>query len=268
MRMRTAAVSVLLVLAATGLLAAHELFLRLETYFVPADTEIRVLVLNGTFASSEAPVAADRLLDLSLAGARGRVAVPRERWQPRGDSTWLALRTGVPGTYVLGASLAPRELSLSAPDFNTYLEHDGIPDVLAERQRTGQLGRAVRERYHKHVKAIIQVGDRRTAAFGAVLGYPAELVPLVNPYGSAGDSLAFRVLVDGRPVASQLVLAGGDVQGRPLPETSARSDSLGTVRFASRAPGRWYVKFVNMRPSTLPGVDYESKWATLTFETR
>jgi hypothetical protein len=32
--------------------------------------------------------------------------------------------------------------------------------------------------------------------------------------------------------------------------------------------GRWYVKFIHMVRVTEPGLDYESKWATLTFETR
>ena len=37
------------------------------------------------------------------------------------------------------------------------------------------------------------------------------------------------------------------------------------VRFALSAPGRWFVKFIHMVPGT-GRVDYESKWATLTFE--
>lgn len=31
------------------------------------------------------------------------------------------------------------------------------------------------------------------------------------------------------------------------------------------APGKWYVKFIHMDRATEPGLDYESKWATLTF---
>jgi len=32
--------------------------------------------------------------------------------------------------------------------------------------------------------------------------------------------------------------------------------------------GRWYVKFVHMVHGTQRKLDYESKWATLTFEVR
>jgi hypothetical protein len=34
------------------------------------------------------------------------------------------------------------------------------------------------------------------------------------------------------------------------------------------AAGKWYVKFIHMVRATEPGLDYESKWATLTFEVR
>lgn len=254
---------------AVAALAAHDLFLKLDTYFVPPDTTIRVAVLNGTFQASEAPVARDRLTDLSLIGAAGRTTLAREAWAPIGDTTWLALRTGAAGTYVVGASTAPRELALAAADFNAYLEHDGIPDVLEERRRRGELDRAVRERYHKHVKAILQVGRRRTDAYRTPFGYPAELVPLANPYQvGAGDTLALRCLVDGIPAPNQLVIAGSERAGRALPEIRARSDADGVVRVALVSPGRWFVKFVHMERAALPGVDYESKWATLTFEVR
>ena len=268
MRKRFVAVAVLLVISATILLA-HDLFLKLDSYFVPPNTLVRVAVLNGTFSNSEGAVTADRLLDLSLVGPSQRRPIPRESWTPVGDTTWLTLQTGTSGTYVIGASLSPRQIALSAEEFNGYLKEDGIPDVLGARTRDGELGRAVRERYQKHVKAILQVGDVRTGAFGAVLGYPAEIVPTANPYDlGAGDTLGVQCLVDGLPVAQQLVIAGGETDGRAIEETRARSDANGMTRFALRTPGKWYIKFIHMAPVTGDSVNYESKWATLTFQVR
>jgi hypothetical protein len=265
---RFAGALVLVMVTATVLLA-HDLFLKLDTYLVPPEATVRVAVLNGTFTSSEAAVAPARLRDLSVVGPTGRRALSRDAWKPAGDTTWLTVRTGAPGTYVIGASLTPRELSLSADDFNAYLKEDGIPDVLEARTRRGELDRPVRERYHKHVKAILQVGEARTDAFATPFGYPAELVPLANPYAlKVGDTLAFRCLVGGRPVAQQLVIAGGEHDGRAMQEVHARSDGDGVVRFALGAAGKWYVKFIHMQAASRDSVDYESKWATLTFEVR
>ena len=261
----------LLLLATTSLLLAHDLFLKLENYFVPPRTAVRIAVLNGSFTASEGPVAPDRLRDLSVVGSAGggRVALPRDAWRSSGDTTWLTLTTGAPGTYVVGASLLPREIALAAKDFNAYLEEDGIPDVLAARTRDGELTKDARERYQKHVKAIFQVGDLRTRAFETVLGYPAEIVPLTNPYFTiVGDTLAVRCLLDGRPVAQQLVIAGGHQGATPIPEVRARSDTQGVARFVIRTPGKWYIKFIRMTPVQGDSVNYESKWATLTFQVR
>jgi len=77
-----AAATVALVVIATTL-GAHDLFLRLEQYFVPANAEVRVHVLNGTFSRSEGAVTRDRLraLDLeclSKPAFGNRVASPHE----------------------------------------------------------------------------------------------------------------------------------------------------------------------------------------------
>ena len=258
-----------LLLATATLLYAHDLFLKLETYFVPPNTAVRVAVLNGTFSSSEGAVTADRLLDLSMVGPTERRAIPHQSWKPAGDTTWLAVQTGAAGTYLIGASLSPRQIALSGEDFNSYLKEDGIPDVLDARTRNGELNWPARERYQKHVKALLQVGDARTNAFRTVLGYPAEIVPLDNPYRSRiGDTLAFRALVDGKPVVNQLVIAGGEHNGRAMEEVRARSDTAGVARFALSAPGKWYIKFIHMVPVSGDSVNYESKWATLTFQVR
>ena len=258
-----------LLLATTSLLFAHDLFLKLETYFVPPRTPVRIAVLNGSFTTSEGAVTPDRLRDLSIASAGGRVALPRDAWRPQGDTTWLTLTTGAPGTYVVGASLLPRQIALAAKDFNAYLEEDGIPDVLAARTRDGELTKDARERYQKHVKAIFQVGDLRTRAFETVLGYPAEIVPLTNPYFAiVGDTLAVRCLLDGRPVAQQLVIAGGERDSTRIPEVRVRSDTQGVARFVIRTPGKWYIKFIRMTAVQGDSVNYESKWATLTFQVR
>ena len=268
MRKQLVAAAILLVASAT-LLLAHDLFLKLDRYFVPPNASVRVAVLNGTFVASEGAVSPERLLDLSVVGPAERRTIPRASWQPSGDTTWLTVQTGAPGTYVIGASLSPRQIALSGEDFNSYLKEDGIPDVLDARTRTGELGKAVRERYHKHVKAVLQVGDTRTNAFTTVLGYPAEIVPLTNPYAARiADTLAVRALVDGRAVVDQLVIAGGERDGQKIGEIRARSDSAGVARFALTTAGKWYIKFIHMVPVVGDSVNYESKWATITFQVR
>jgi len=102
-----------------------------------------------------------------------------------------------------------------------------------------------------------------------VFGYLAEIVPLDNPYAiGRGTALRVRCLVDGRPVGKQIVLWAREREGKTLEQRSTRTDSAGVAVVTLDAPGKWYVKFVHMVRATEPGRDYESKWATLTFEIR
>lgn len=261
--------SALLLVASVAL--AHDLFLKLDTYFLEPRARVRIPVFNGTFSKSEGFVAPERLADLSVVSSEGRTRLSAATAWSRGpdSASLLSVELGDAGTYVVGVSTRAREIELRAEAFNAYLEEDGLPDVLEARRASNELGKGVRERYSKHVKAVFQVGQRRTPDFGAVVGYPAEIVPLENPYGiSRGTPLRIRCLVDGRPIGNQTVLWGGEKDGQPLAQRSTRTDADGVAVVTPDQAGRWYVKFIRMVRSTEAGLDYESKWATLTFEIR
>jgi uncharacterized GH25 family protein len=260
-----------LLLVGAAIASAHDMFVQPERFFVEENKEVLVRVLNGTFSKSENSIARVRVRDISVVSPAGRAQVDTSDWSVAGDTSTFRVRTGGPGTYVLAASTRPSVIALAAHDFNQYLRDDGVPDILAARRRAGRLETPARERYSKHVKALLQVGGVRTAQFATELGYPAELIPLENPYSlRPGSSFSVRTLVDGRPVANQYVLYGGRTpNGARIAPRSARSDSAGVARVALRGRGTWYVKFIHMAP--VEGdttVDYESKWATLTFQVR
>ena len=270
MKRRILLVIVSLCVAAT-VAQAHDLFFRMTTFFVPVNASLRMNVLNGTFSTSENSVTRDRLRDLSVVSPAGRSRVDTASWTPSGDTTAFYLRTGAAGTYVVGASLLPREITLSAKDFNTYLEEDGIPDVLEARRKSDDLDKGATERYAKHIKALVQVGAERTGDFATVLGYPAELIPLDNPYSLRARSvLRVRAMVDGKAVPNQLVVWGGRFrnEGR-FTQRTTRTDSEGIARVRLENAGQYFVKFISMSPyQGAEKIDYESKWATLTFEIR
>ncbi len=265
-RRTLAALAALVAVTATAL-GAHDLFVKMDSYFLAPDMPVSIPVLNGTFQVSLNSITTDRIADISVLSEAGRERIDTAHWVAETDTSYLEIRTGEPGTYVMGVSTLPQEIGLDGADFNEYLAVDGIPDVLVERARDRELDKEARERYSKHVKAVFQVGERRTGALDAPLGYPAELIPLVNPYTlSVGDEMMVRALVDGEPVAGQLVLTGGEGARGMFEEWSGRTARDGVLSFPITASGRWYVKFINMRKSPKDDIDYESKWATLTFE--
>lgn len=257
-------------------LMGHDMFLVLQNHEVAAESQVTVELYNGTFDKSENSIDRDRMIDVSIVDGAGETRHPgTSQWRESDNITFLDFTTGDPGTYVVGVSTASRMIELSAEDFNEYLQHDGVLDVLAAREKEGILDRGARERYSKHVKTILQVGEGTTDSHLQLLAYPIEIVPQTNPAElQPGDTLRVLVVEEGQPVAGQRVYASyegfhqhGD-DGGHQEAVKTRTDSRGVAEIDISRAGHWYVRLIRMVPVDETDADYESNWATLTFQVR
>ena len=265
----------LLLLAIVSVVAtagyAHDLFLRVDTYFLQPNSKATVRLMNGTFQKSDGIVRRERMRDVTVMTPTGSASplLDANAWQDGDKTTSLLLQTSAAGTYLVAVSTKPREIELKAADFNDYLNHDGIPDTLAQRRQDGELGKDVRERYSKHVRAIFQVGDKRSDDYRRLLNYPVDIIPQQNPYSlKAGQTIWVLCLLEGKPIANQFVMAGWESRGGKLHTLNTRADANGIARIKLRGAGKWFIKFIHMTPLSEPNLNYESKWASLTFEIR
>jgi uncharacterized GH25 family protein len=262
-----AATAVLVALGVASL-CAHDLFFRAPRYHLRPNADALVDVLSGTFSKSENAITRDRLADLSLVTPGGRLAIDRDRWSDQDPKSTVRVSTTTPGTYVLGAAIHPRMLSLAGKEFNAYLKEEGIDDILSKRAAQGRLQEASRERYSKYLKAMLQVGDAPGDAYATLLGYAAEIVLEQNPYAlRPGDTVTVRCIVDGRPWAGKAIFAGGrrgSTETRFEPQRLV-TDEQGRATVRITGAGIWYVKFVAMTEVTDAEADYESKWSTISF---
>lgn len=196
----------IIALLALVLFCSHDMYLKMDTYFLESNTKATIQLFNGTFEKSENVITRDRMLDVSLVGNGQRQQVPNSQWSEANNKTILNFTTGNAGTWVAGVSTAARNIEMDAEAFNGYLKHDGVLDMLAWRKENNALDSAAVEKYSKHVKTIFQVGNVVTQDWSTVLGHPIEFVPLQNPYTlHTGDSLQVKLLFKGAPLQNQLV---------------------------------------------------------------
>jgi len=267
--MRTKSLRVLL-LAPFIVLTAHaqDLFLKLDSYFLPPNSRAVVRVLEGKFQGIEGAVSLGQISAISLhAPDFSGPAVESIALLTEEKTTIIAIQTVGPGTYLFGVSTVPRSIDRKAADFNDFLRQNGISETLAQRTKNNELGKDVRERNSKHVRAIFQVGNKLSDHYRRRLNHPVELIPQQNPYSlKVGQTIAVLCIVEGRPIGNQFVVAGWESRDGKIHTLSARTGADGIARFTLAGEGKWYVKMNHMKPLMDPNVNYESNSATLTFE--
>jgi len=271
------------------LLTSHELFLKTDSYFVEANSPTELFLYNGTFDTSENTITRDRIVNAKIEGPGYRYSPVNADYHDQGNVTYLRFQTGNSGTYVAGISTLSRSIDLSGEEFTEYLKHEGLSRVIEMREKKGISNSPARERYSKHVKAILQVAEERTVDYSTELGYPIEFVPLDNPYAlSVGDEITFKLLLNGRPIPNQVVHyssrqgagekmksedsasteASTSTEKNPVSENSTLTDNNGFCTIKLHEPGMWYIATIHMVESESDDIDYVSNWATLTFEVR
>lgn len=248
---------------AAASLLAHDFWIEPSTFrpAVGASVDIALRVGEG-FRGDPVPRAPERIVQFTLVSQSRKTPV---EGVPARDPAGVA-RISEPGLQIVGYRSNTSKVELDAEKFEQYLKEEGLESIVAERARRGESKKPSREIYSRCAKALLAAGGAGRSGHDRPLGFTLELVPEKNPYAlRAGGSLPFRLEYRGRPLAGALVVALN--RDAPDKRLSARTDARGGVSFVLATPGAWLVKTVHMVPAPPDsGADWESLWASLTFE--
>ena len=181
-----------------------------------------------------------------------------------GDDPAGQLPAFSPGLYLIGYENHPDFVKLEPELFKKYLIEEGLRSVLIHRATYQQEDQPGREFYRRCAKSLMRIGDAEPTLeeLQYPLGYKLELFPLNSPYSDS--TLKVKLLYDGKPVQDLLVIAFNRAQ--PKKRSLARTDSQGLAQVNIDRPGVWIVKAVHAVPYPEDNAEWESFWASLTFE--
>jgi len=93
---------------------------------------------------------------------------------------------------------------------------------------------------------------------------PIEIVPEKDPSQlRSGEALPVKVLFKGVPAKNLQLFAAST--GAPANKNIGKTDANGRIAVPV-TPGKWRLHTILMERITAPDADWESFWATLTFE--
>lgn len=273
-----------LIAIALVLFSSHDMYLKLNNYFLDTFTKSTVELFNGTFDKSENVIDRDRMTDVSILQNGERFHPSEDSWYEKDSITYLDFETQSEGTYVIGLSTRARTIEMDAEAFNDYLKHDGVLDLLEKREADGTLDTGAVELYSKHVKTIVQVGEALSDDWMTALNYPIEFIPLENPYDiHVGHKLPVQLFANQEPLASQLVYLGykapstththdGSTHTHDSDESHEHNDlqqfrtnKNGVIDLPIDREGVWYLRTIHLVELADSEHTHESNWATLTF---
>lgn len=256
--------------------AAHEYWLAPSRYLAGQAPSLELSALAGTgFRGERKPFAAAHCVRLAVRAARtlDLTAVVRD-----GEYTWARFAPSDSGGALFAFQSDFTPITLPASLFDAYLATEGLRGPLEIRARDPQQASSPgRERFRRCAKAWVAGGDASRVT--VPIGLPLEIVPATAP--GTGTQLKLRVLWQGQPLAGALVRvwrAQANADGSPSdPEArdsvgvawQARTDATGEATVTTIQPGEWLFSVVHMEPSSDRTIaDWESTWASLTFQRR
>lgn len=247
---------------------AHEFWLEAPTYQVKPGAELTTSIKNGQiFEGTDIAYFSNRTdrFDLTFEGE----TLPIQ--SRMGDSP--ALQTKAPprdGLLIVAHEASPS--SLTYKDWDTFVgftEHKDFKTAVAEHRAAGFPQDRVRERYTRHSKALIAIGDGHGSDIN--LGLQTELTALTNPYDPDFDgNMTVALTYQGEPRSDvQIEVYAKSAETEPT-VTVYRSDDAGHLTFPVTAGMTYLVDSVVLRPAadagkTATSPHWESLWASLTF---
>jgi hypothetical protein len=257
-------------IALTAAAVAHDFWLEPATLRPEVGERIEVRLVVGEHFVGD-PVARQEQRIVSFVatdpGGRTEKVLGRDGRAPAG--IW---RASEPGLHVIGYQSNGTAIELEAAKFESYLAAEGLESVALERKARGESARPGRESYARCAKSfVVATGDaapkpNQRAGWDRALGFPLEIVPEVDPTRLApGAKLVVHVVFQGAPLANGLV--GCMPKLDPTREVRLRTDAEGRVAFEPVLGGLHLLRVVHMtRAPAGSAHDWESQWASLTFE--
>jgi len=251
------------VVAMTASLGAHDMWID-PTTFLPASGEIVGVRLRVGQDLLGDPIPRDpsSINQFVVEDPEGRKpVVGRSGADPAGF-----VRASIPGMLVIGYRSNPAPVELAAEKFTQYLKEEGLDAIAALRASRNQTATPARELFSRCAKSLVLSDAAKAGPGDRALGFPLELVAERSPYAlKNGDELPVRLMYGNKPLAGALVVAIS--RSNPARKIAARTNPDGRVRLSLGAGGMWLVKAVHMIPAPAgSGADWESFWASLTFE--
>ncbi|WP_299042088.1 DUF4198 domain-containing protein [uncultured Tateyamaria sp.] len=243
---------------------AHEFWIEPEVYQVPPSGKIIARLKNGeTFEGVNLAYFERRIERFDV--VVGDTIRPVEARM--GDNPALDVPAPVGGLVVVVHETTPSLLTYKEwAKFLKFADHKDFADIEARHAANDFPAPPFKERYTRHAKALVAVGDG--AGRDRALGLKTEFIALTNPYAADFDgAMRVQVTLDGQIRANAQVEVFDRAPDNTVTVSLHRTDAEGIATVPVQ-PGHAYLfDAVSIAPVADTDTDavWDTFWAALTF---
>ncbi|HEX9162095.1 MAG TPA: DUF4198 domain-containing protein [Thermoanaerobaculia bacterium] len=249
--MRTICAAALLLLATNAF--AHDFWIEPSTFRPPVgQTVMLALRVGQDFMGDPVPRSSELIDSFVVRTSAGESTIAGyEHQDPAG-----LLRIERNGVAVVAYRSKANFVELPPAKFAEFLKLEGITWI-------GAIDKPDREHFFRYAKTLLRTGASTSMPVAHVPGFRYDIVPESSPWSS--EPLRVRVVFEDK--AARDVLVTAIHRDDPNARVAVRTDAHGRATLHLPKGGVWLVKSVYMVPAPAgSGVDWESLWASVTFE--
>ncbi|WP_299627443.1 DUF4198 domain-containing protein [uncultured Tateyamaria sp.] len=246
-----------------GVATAHEFWIEPEAFQVATGAQIQAKLKNGQeFEGTTLSYFTRNIARFDV--VTGDVVTPVKGRM--GDNPALDIKSQQPGLVIVVHETTPSFVTYKAWEkFQAFADHKDFPNILARHAANGFGPAPFKERYTRHAKALIAVGDG--AGADRALGLKTEFVALTNPYDAGfNGTMGVLLLDEGAPRADAQVEVFDRAPDGTVTISLHRTDAQG-IAAVPVTPGHDYL-FDGVVLRTADDSDeavWDTFWAALTF---
>ena len=242
---------------------AHDFWLEADPYLTDNGKTVEISVIIGNeLVGDSLPNIPNWYSDFTRFRDNTRIPIEGEL----GSDPAGHFKPEVSGTHIIGYQSDLTNVTLDPDTFLKYLKMEGLDKAILYREKNQQTQQPGKEDYFRHAKTLIQSGqDFSIDDSSREFGFELEIIPQQNPYQKKiNEQIDFKVLYQGKAEHDIMLIAFS--KANPTEEQRIRTDRNGLASITLNQKGIWLVKAVKIFRIQKDDADWQSHWASLTFE--
>ena len=239
--------------------SAHELWLEPEAFITQPNSKLNAHIKVGQkFNGDKFPYLRSETKSLKLFLEQKSITL-----KPR-DGDYPAIQSPLKesGLHILSYESVPEKVDYKNFEvFKSFLQDEGLWKRWSK-ENPDFINSDIKETYTRYAKSLIQVGAKSGEDFNTGLLF--ELIALNNPYKNTNE-VEVLLLYDGKPNPNSQITTFH--KNRNQTEiTKTKTDSSGKATISIKNTGLFLLSSVYFKKSDIKNADWQSLWASLTFQ--